>query len=338
MWAALIPAAASLVGGALAQQAAGSAAERAQRAIEGAGSLYGGLEVPELSDQMAYFQALESMGELEPILQQLTEARESELAGYTVDPRLAEQQMKALEQVSGIAEGKLPTALAEQLELSRRASARERQAQDAAILQQMQQRGIGGGGAELAARLGASQASAEQQAMQDLAAAQQQKQEAIQAMLQRGQMAGQMREQEFGETAQVAQAQDVARRFYDQMRAQQEAQNIATRMASQERNLSAKEKLAQYNAQLKQQQQLQHIAARQQQYQNYLQKAAGMSGAQRAMANLAQQQGAQQAGMYGQLGQGVGTLVSGAMEYFGDKGGTDKTTQILDPSKYYTMV
>jgi hypothetical protein len=94
------------------------------------------------------------------------------------------------------------------MEQIRQKQARESNAQQSAILQNLAQRGMAGGGQELALRAQAQQSSANQAAMEGLQLSAEQRARALNALIQRGQMAGNMRSQEFGEKSDKAKAAD----------------------------------------------------------------------------------------------------------------------------------
>jgi len=87
------------------------------------------------------------------------------------------------------------------------------QGQRQAIMQQMQQRGMGGSGAELASKLLAQQGGANRMAQRGMDVQALGKARALQALQAKGQLAGQMRGQEFGEKRAVATAQDAIGAF-----------------------------------------------------------------------------------------------------------------------------
>ena len=148
----------------------------------------------------------------------------SALEDVSVDPRLRGQQMQALEQLSQFGEAGLTDSEKAQQQMMMRDVAGQAQAREKSILQDMAQRGMSGSGAELAARLGSSQAAAERGSMEQAQLAGQAQQRALQAITQGAGMAGQIRGQEYGEQSEAARAADEIARFNAANRAQAQQQ------------------------------------------------------------------------------------------------------------------
>ncbi len=113
-------------------------------------------------------------------------------------------QIQALQQMQGIASAGGYTDLERgQIAQAQRQAAQQEKSQRDAILQQSQMRGMGGGGAQMAAQLQAQQSGANRAADQstDIATAAQMR--ALQAMQNSGQLAGQQRNQEAANQGQL---------------------------------------------------------------------------------------------------------------------------------------
>jgi len=134
--------------------------------------------------------------------------------GVSVDPRLKDSQMAALNQLAGIAEGGgMNAADKANLASIQSQTGQADRGRREAILQNMQQRGFGGSGNELLAQLSSSQAATDRSAQEGLNIAGMAQQRALDAMLQGGNLAGGIRGQDFGEQARVAQARDAVSQF-----------------------------------------------------------------------------------------------------------------------------
>jgi hypothetical protein len=134
--------------------------------------------------------------------------------GVSVDPRLKDAQMAALNQLAGIAEGGgMNAADKANLASIQSQTGQADRGRREAILQNMQQRGFGGSGNELLAQLSSSQAATDRSAQEGLNIAGMAQQRALDAMLQGGNLAGGIRGQDFGEQARVAQARDAVSQF-----------------------------------------------------------------------------------------------------------------------------
>lgn len=138
----------------------------------------------------------------------------SAMENVSSDPRLREAQMAALGSLAEIADnGGLTLADRANLEKIRGQTATADRGRREAILQNMKSRGMGGSGMELLAQLDSSQAAGDQEAQASLDIAGQAQQRALEAMMQRGNMAGSIRGQDFDQDARIAAARDAANQF-----------------------------------------------------------------------------------------------------------------------------
>ena len=168
----------------------------------------------------------------------------------------------------------------------------------AAIEENMQARGIAGGGSELAMRLASSQNASNQENQAGLDIAASARNRYFQAVRERAGLAGQMRGQEFDEQSQIAQAKDARDVF----------------------NYGAQRQNEQYNNSL-----------RQQQFGNNMQLTDRRYGVAQDRAGAIRNQGQRQ----GQVIAGVGNAVGGGLSNFGAQmGGTQYGSgqQGLDPN------
>lgn len=137
----------------------------------------------------------------------------SAMDGVSTDPALRAAQQKALKRLQEV--GDKGYTIEEEAAMNRiqRQNSQADRGRREAILQNMQARGMADSGATLAAQLQSAQAANENdsQQSQDVAAMAQRR--ALQAMAQSGQMAGQMRGQEFDEQSRIAAARDAVNQF-----------------------------------------------------------------------------------------------------------------------------
>lgn len=130
------------------------------------------------------------------------------------DPRLKEQQLASLGALEDLANnGGLNAADKANLARISSGAAAEDKGRRGAILQGMQQRGMGGSGMELLAQLDSSQAATDRVAQEGLDIAGMAQDRALDAMMQGGQLAGQVRGQDFSEGAARAEAFDAIKKF-----------------------------------------------------------------------------------------------------------------------------
>jgi hypothetical protein len=152
-----------------------------------------------------------------------------------------------------------------------------------AIMQSAQERGIAGSGIELASQFQAQQEAATRQAMRDQEVAALAEQRKMAALMGSGEMAGQMRGQEYGEQQNLAQARDMLSRFNLANQQQTEAQNVASRNQAQQYNLANQQRIAEENAKWA-------AMAPQQRFQNQMGLAQAQAGGLYNLANMYNQQ------------------------------------------------
>lgn len=143
----------------------------------------------------------------------VSELSSTKMSEISTDPRLAEAQYSTLDTLDEVSKEGMTREDAYALEDIRQRSARDTASQQQAALQALSQRGLGGSGAEMSARLLAAQGGANTGAQQAMALAQQKRAAALQAVMQRGGIATGMRSQQFGEQSDVARAEDAIAKF-----------------------------------------------------------------------------------------------------------------------------
>ncbi|NDE09877.1 MAG: hypothetical protein EBZ95_04835 [Chitinophagia bacterium] len=298
----------ALIGAGQASQSRDAAnAARAQALAQ-----YAGISVPDAEKMMLNLQQYQSAGTLTPQMEQLVTQGPTALEQISLDPKVREQQMAALQGIAGFASGSPTSADIAGFELSRQNAAGEAQAKSNQILQQMAQRGQAGSGAELIAQLQNAQSGASMLQQSQLQQAQAMQQAKLAALQQQAGMASNVRQQDYSQAANLAQAQDAIARFNAQNSQQVGAANTQAQNQAMAANLAAKQNLMNSNAQLLNQQQQYNKQLAQQNFKNQMDLAAGRSGQYGNIAAAQQQQAGQTAGMWGTIGQGLGTAIAGA--------------------------
>lgn len=310
--AAIIGGVATVGGGLIGASEAGKSRDAANAARAQALAQYAGISVPEAEQMMLNLQQYQSAGTLTPEMQELISQGPTAMEQISLDPNVRAQQMAALEGMAGFASGQPTSADMAGFELSRQNVAGEAQAKSNQILQQMAQRGQAGSGAELIAQLQNAQSGASMLQQSQLQQAQAMQQAKLQALQQQSGMAGQLRQQDYGEQSNLAQARDSISRFNAANAQQVGGANVQARNQAQASNLAAKQNLMNSNAQLLNQQQQHNKQLEQQKFNNQLALAGAKSGQYQSTAAAQQQQAGQTAGMWGTIGQGVGTAIAGA--------------------------
>lgn len=261
---------------------------------------------PSLAQLKISLQSYANAGQLAPEMQQTISQNPSLMGNIQVDPQLRQAQMQALGSLQQ--QGKIglrPQDLAALNQIQNQQNQAE-QANQQSIIQNMQQRGVGGGGAELAARLSGAQNSANMGQQAGLNIAGQSQMAALQALMNSGQLGSQMETQQFGESAQKAAAQDAINRYNTMNQQQVQAANVGSRNQAQAANLANAQSLSNANTQLGNQQNMYNAQLPQQVYQNQLNRAGMAAGTSNQTYNALQNQGNLNANMWNSIGSGVG--------------------------------
>ncbi len=319
--AAVAPAVISAIGQASSSGDKAKAAALQQQALAGIQNL----NAPTADELKVALQQYKLTGQMSPLLQQVINAPKSEMSGVKSNPALIQAQMTALSKLQQQGNGGLqPQDLAALAQVQQQAAG-QGQAQQASALQAMQQRGIGGGGNELAARLAAAQGASNTASQGGLNIQSQAAQRALQAIMQSGQLGGQIENQQFGEQSQKAQAQDLINRFNAANAQSVQGQNVGAQNQAQYYNLGNQQQISNMNTGIANQQSMMNAQAHQQAYQNALQKATAIYGAQNNAANQDLTRAGQTQSMYGGVGQAAGTA---AMGYGMQQAYTDRTNKL----------
>ena len=258
--AAAIPAIASYIGGEKANEVARRGQDQQNAITQAALKRLADLDIPvqqklELED--AIYQGDLNLDDLQ---------LQSEMGNVSVDPRFQQAQMDALAKMGELSEGGMLEADKVALQQIQGQQARDNNAQQQAILQNMAERGVGGSGQEMAAKLQAQQSGADRSAMQGAQINADAQQRALQAMMQGGQMAGNMRGQSFSEQSDIAKSKDSINKFNSGMIGGARQMNIARKDQIEAGRVGNRNDETSYN-----------INAGQRDYQNKVTKATGQN-------------------------------------------------------------
>lgn len=191
-------------------------------------------------------QALEQYGSIDPdvLLNIDVESQGTELDKYIEDPEAAEAQKLALRRLGEVATGNSPEDTAAYAEAAAESGNFERGMRESA-LRRLQERGAGAtSGVGVAMQMQAAQNSVSNKNAADLNIAADSRRRALQALGQYGQMAGNIRGQNYGMAADRASAQDRINQFnagqrFDQAQGTFENQlNLAGKKAGQMNTLA----------------------------------------------------------------------------------------------------
>lgn len=195
-------------------------------------------------------EAFKQNGMYVPELEQAIDLAVSEVGAIQEDPSLREGQMSALQLMSDRATGGLTAEDKAAFNQLRNEVATQNRGEQQALLQEMQARGLGGSGAELASRLQAQQSAANRaaQGADDIAAAA--SRNALEAAARYGTMSGDVRNQDFAINKQMADARDLRNKMLYENSVALQARNINSKNAAQQTNLARQQSIADANTQM----------------------------------------------------------------------------------------
>lgn len=314
--AAAIAAGANLLGGVIGAEQGRKQMSAADRARAQALAQYAGVELPDIEAQKLTPEEYQLMGEYAPEMEQYLGDIESRVED--IDPRMMEAQMDALEQMAGISEaGGLTDADLAALNQARRQAAGEAQAQQKAVLQNMAQRGMGGSGAELIARLQGAQAAADRLSQEG----DRQTQIALQRQMDAARQSAGIGASAQSQELQRAQALEQIAKFNQQQQQALQQRNIGQRNTAQQQNLQAKQSIAQANVEARNRAQEANKKLLQNKFNNEMALAGAKAGQHGQAAQSATQRAGQEASMYAGIGAGLGDIFASTV---GDKSKSNK--------------
>jgi len=303
--------AAPVIGGIIGNQQAQQQQNAANAARQQALAAYSGINVPSISDQQLALAQEQVQGQMTPAMQQAMQQQQSQLAGYQKNPDAVAAQTAALQQLQKLGQSGLTASdMAAMQEINRNTGA-QNQAQQKQIIQNLAQRGMGGSGAELAARLSANQSSADTASKQSNALQQEALQRQLQAITQGANLGSSIESQNYGEASNTAAMQNAINQFNAQQKAASQNYNVSAQNQAQAQNLANKQNVANTNVGLSNQQQQYNKGLYQTQFSNQMAKAGGQAGQLNNIAAGNQQNAANTSNMYSGIGQGVGTALTG---------------------------
>ena len=258
----------------------GSSGRKAGRAAEKAGAVFDDINTPSIDSMRLELEDMVRQGVLTP------EQAQAELLSGTAyeniagDPTLKDAQLGALTELQDIVanDGLGARSKARLNEITTEGNALEKGQRDA-LLQQANQRGVGGSGIEYATLLANQQGSAGRKAQQDMDVAALAEQQALEAIMNQGSLSTEMRGQDFNEQERVAAAKDEIARFNAANKQQTNYMNTEANNNAQQFNLQEKQRIADGNTQNANVQQQYNKELNQRNFDNQMQKAGGQAGA-----------------------------------------------------------
>lgn len=259
--------------------------------------------IPSVQAQQLVLEKYKSAGQLTPQMEDAIKQQNSEMQGISLSPETKEVQMNALAELQRIGDsgGMRLTDQAVAEGALGRIQAQERGSRDA-ITQDLREKGRYGSGDELAMKLANQQNAAQNANQVGLGLAGQAQQNALQSIMQAGQLGGNIRQQDYSQAADKARAQDAINQFNAQ-----NSQNVAMRNAAaannaQLWNLQNQQGILNANTGLSNSEQQYNKGLLQQQFNNQMQKQGAKSNARAGQATQIQNYGNQQGAMWGGIG------------------------------------
>jgi hypothetical protein len=242
--------------------------------------------IPSVEAQQLALEKYRSAGKLTPELEQFFQQTDSKLNDIQVDPSLKQAQMSGLSKLQQVVDdgGMMLEDKANLAGIQNSIDASERGSREA-ILSNARQRGMSGSGLELAAQLQGQQAAATRSSTEGLNTAAQAQKRALDALMQRSQMAGDIRGQEYGEQSDAAKAQDLINQFNTRNRQDVQQRNVAERNAAQQYNLGNDQRIMDANTGLSNQQQVHNKGLIQSEFDNKMAKTSAANNARAGAAN-----------------------------------------------------
>lgn len=289
----------------------GGGDEAAQRLLEQQMQEAKNIPLPVLKEY--YPELYRAVVEMNPELETAVNLGPSAMEGISTDPELRKTQMKALARLQeiGDADGMDARFLSDAAKVRNDSNA-NLQGQQGAIMQNLATRGLSGGGSELVARNMAAQNASNQEAQSALELKAQAEQRALQAIMNAGELGGQIQGQDFAQQSDKARAADAIAKFNTQNMQQVLNNNVANKNNAQMFNAQNKQNVADKNVVVRNDAQTRNNNLSQQAYDNELKKRGLISGATGNLADSYQQEAAGNRQVIG------GVLGAGA-QYFGGK-------------------
>lgn len=291
-----------LAGGIIGNIAAGDDQDAALAARQAALAAYTGIGVPTIEEQKIALAKLQQVGEYTPEAEALYQMGPSAYEQISLDPRLKDARMLSLAKMQQTADMGFTPEVQVAMAKAQRDAAAEAQAQNAALQQNLAARGMGGGGAELAGRLALAQGAANRVSQAGLEAGGLASRNALNALAQSGQLAGDIGQQEYGQQANLAQSRNAINQFNVQNQTGREQRNVGERNVAAKYNLGEKQRVADTNVGLGNQQEIHNKGLYQTNFQNQLAKAQGVAGQQGQMSDYFGGQAAATRGMWSGIG------------------------------------
>lgn len=277
----------------------GGKSNAAQNALEEARKEYEGINVPSLSElSLPELQKYVNAGLLTPAQAQTALIQGNAYNDIKLSPETTEAQQSALNELKKVAtEGGMTDEMKAQLTEALDKVATQERGANASILDQMAQRGIPTSLMGTAAQLANAGNESQSANLAATQAAGQAETNAINAMMNQGNLASTMQNQQYQQSADKAAAENAMRAWNAGATNTTNLTNAGYQQQANEYNTQNKQNVANQNTGLANYRTGYNVQVPETIFGNKMQKAAGMAGVDQAQANLAQSQGNQNAAL-----------------------------------------
>lgn len=324
---------AGILGGVIGNMASAGDRKRAMAAIEGAMNELRGVQIPDIEKQKIVLAKLTQQGIITPVQEQEILQQSSAFEQLKEDAGLREAQTDSLGALRKIAQKGLTPEDKAELNQVRAQLARDAQARDQSVIQNMQQRGVAGGGSELAQRLLASQSQADRAASEGDRISAMAFRNKLDAIRQSGALAGDVRSSDYRASSDKASAADRIAAFNTQNRIGTQQRNVAGQNEANLYNLREKQRIADQNIDLTNRQEVHNKGLYQQRFENEMRRAQAIANAASGVAQQYNNQANATAAMWAGIGGGAGQM-GGA---FAQSGNRPSSTQASSNSSTIPM-
>ncbi len=304
-------AAAPVIGGLMGNMAAGKDKAAQRQAMQQALAELNKLGAPPDVSKALILQEFQRQGIYTPELEQDLNASipASEVGKLTEDTSLRDAQKSALASLQSRAKVGLSAEDRAALNQVRSETQRDANANRQALLQKFAAMGQGGGGQSFAAQLQANQAAADQASSGSDTLMAQAQQRALQALTNSGNMASDIRGQDFGVNQARASALDERNRFLAENSIGRQQRNVGALNNAQQANLSEQQRVADANVAMQNAEKARQAEAQRQYFQDKQNLASAKGNVLTGQANNYAQQAQNTAQSYANMGTAAGTAL-----------------------------
>jgi hypothetical protein len=325
-WVAAAAAAMNMAGGIIGGQSQRDAATQAGDAQKKAMLAYidklDKVGMPPDQSALLILDQYQQAGILTPQLEQQLQDTVNEFKNIKTNEAARNQQIQVLRQMAQYGRAGLTPDEAAEMRKARQGVQQDLEAKQQQIIQNLAARGQAGSGAEIAARLGASQAAADRASEESDRVSSLAQQRALQALIQQSGMANQLRGQDFSEDSARAEAQNVMNRFDRQNQIGIGQRNVHSQNLAQESNLQNLQRIKDSNVEQSNKEKYNQL---QRQRQNWLDKLDYARAYQAPLTDYGDAAARQASGEQQAVGkmwsEGLGGAAKGMMSMFGGGAG-----------------